>query len=669
KKKAKKDRGRRPIEGTVRDVTDAGVTSEATGGVPKEAEPQKDGEDRGVHGGGRGVEGPGSAGAPETDGVVHPEGGDDGSSPEGGDPSQCQKTGSDKGGSKQQMTSSEKRKKRGASGRQSRQTTTGAGQQPGGFSETRTDTTVASGTETMATDRRVEDGDSKADDDGQAALQGPPAGAEKDGGEDAESEEAGGKDAAGAGEADDESAAKEALRTGARPKTSSATSKRKQKKRPQRTELPVQSEPPSTGSEEEATTQTRGRARQRTLRDARRGGPVSGHEASKGIVGSADSRRGAAGQSSDRVSGKGSKASGAKSSASVPVDFDELAANLKRKLLTVIANYEHRQKELHHSPGAKAFLDVALTGELTKYHVDPGLFPILSKAVLIEAEQYYTLKSLFEVATGLHERETKLKEERAHETHAPSAATAKEDDAGAAGSEDSPLTAVIDDISVAIACCNERRMSLLVSEKWFRSFHIATTILPELPEISLPILPGEKGDKHDTDEEETSEELPDTSEDPLEAVLIVKKTLEQWESRIPHLITSVEALWWRPPRDPDEAIRQRERTAAMFKAASGAIVRRFLRLALQEWNVEEGIRHSTDPSAKEKLQLARDLLASYIAEKEAQEWEGSSIFAASILATAKANVRNPSTRWDPLPSNDHAPDVRAAAHRYRQMSS
>nr|CEL73377.1 TPA: Toxoplasma gondii family E protein [Toxoplasma gondii VEG] len=669
KKKAKKDRGRRAIEETVRDVTDAVVTSEATGGVPKEAEPQKDGEDRGVHGGGRGGEGPGSAGATETDGVVHPEGGDDGSSPEGGDPSQCQKTGSDKGGSKQQMTSSEKRKKRGASGRQSRQTTTGAGQQPGGFSETRTDTTVASGTETMATDRRVEDGDSKADDDGQGALQGPPAGAEKDGGEDAESEEAGGKDAAGAGEADDESAAKEALRTGARPKTSSAISKRKQKKRPQRTELPVQSEPPSTGSEEEATTQTRGRARQRTLRDARRGGPVSGHEASKGIVGSADSRRGAAGQSSDRVSGKGSKASGAKSSASVPVDFDELAANLKRKLLTVIANYEHRQKELHHSPGAKAFLDVALTGELTKYHVDPGLFPILSKAVLIEAEQYYTLKLLFEVATGLHERETKLKEERAHETHAPSAATAKEDDAGATGSEDSPLTAVIDDISVAIACCNERRMSLLVSEKWFRSFHIATTILPELPEISLPILPGEKGDKHDTDEEETSEELPDTSEDPLEAVLIVKKTLEQWESRIPHLITSVEALWWRPPRDPDEAIRQRERTAAMFKAVSGAIVRRFLRLALQQWNVEEGIRHSTDPSAKEKLQLARELLASYIAEKEAQEWEGSSIFAASILATAKANVRNPSTRWDPLPSNDHAPDVRAAAHRYRQMSS
>ncbi|KEP61660.1 UNVERIFIED_CONTAM: Toxoplasma gondii family E protein [Hammondia hammondi] len=600
----------------------------------------------------------------QNDAKEHP--GDDGSGPEGGDQSQCQKTGSDKKGSKQQQSSSEKRKKRGASGHESRQTKTGAAQQSGGFS----DTTVASGTEAMAPERGAED-DSNADDDGQDALQGRLPGAQKDSGQDTESEEVGGKkDGAGADEAGDEAAAKEALRTGARPKTSSTASKRKQKTRQTKTELPVPSGPPSTGTEEEVITQTRGRARQRAYLGARRGGAESGHDTSKGTERYPGGRRRAEGQSSDRVSGKGSKAAERKLPTSPSLDFGGLAANVKRKLSTILEKYGERQKQLHDIPGAKAFLDVALRGELTKTDMYPGNYHGLSKAVLLEAEHAYTLKALLEVADGLRRREEKLKEEKAHGLHASSGATAEEDAAGAAGSEDSPLKAVIEDIVAAAASCNERRMSLLAAEKWVRSFHIVSSLLPELPEIVLPLLPGEEGYEYDTDEgEETSEGLPDTRDDPLEAVLTIKQTIEQWESKIAPLITSVEARWWRPPADPDEAIRQRQRTAAMFKVAAAAITRRFLKLALQDWNVEEGIRHSRDPATKQKLLQARQLLAVYIAEKEAVEWENSAAFVASISATATANVRNPQKRWDPVPSNDHAPDIRAAIDNYRQMSS
>ncbi|EPR60519.1 Toxoplasma gondii family E protein, partial [Toxoplasma gondii GT1] len=652
KKKAKKDRGRRAIEETVGDVTDAGVTSEATGGVPKEAEPQQDSDDRGVHGGGRGGEGPGSAGAPETDGVVHPEGGDDGSSPEGGDPSQCQKTGSDKGGSKQQMTSSEKRKKRGASGRQSRQTTTGAGQQPGGFSETRTDTTVASGTETMATDRRAEDGDSKADDDGQGALQGPPAGAEKDGGEDAESEEAGGKDAAGAGEADDESAAKEALRTGARPKTSSAISKRKQKKRPQRTELPVQSEPPSIGSEEEATAQTRGRARQRTLRDARRGGPVSGHEASKGIVGSTDSRRGAGGQSSDRVSGKGSRLHGEKASQVPSTIVDATAASLHQKLMKLTSEYWSIREQIEEDPETKHVLDDFRMRHLSVELTDVKYFYALSRSVLLEVETSHKLGVLLEVANGFHKMEMEQKQGQHGGAEDNSRATSTD--------EESLLSHVVTELVAASNEASLRAFQLLEAEKWYRGYHIIHKCLPPFPNVVLSSLfQTEHTPKSDASENVAGGHTIDIT-NPLDEVKNLQDSLYEWQSAAESSLSGIEKKWWIPPPDADEARRQHARNVALFAEAVAFMSWTAYTRAQERLNLVDAALSTSDPVTKQKLNDANKLLETLRRTELSNSRICYETFCDLYLETGRANAKNPGNRWDPLPSGHHAPDIRAS---------
>ncbi|KEP60467.1 UNVERIFIED_CONTAM: Toxoplasma gondii family E protein [Hammondia hammondi] len=505
----------------------------------------------------------------------------------------------------------------------------------------------------MAPERGAEDGDSNADDDGQDALQGRLPGAKKDGGQDAESEEVGGKkDGAGADEAGDEAVAKEALRTGARPKTSSTASKRKQKTRQTKTELPVPSGPPSTGTEEEVITQTRGRARQRAYLGARRGGAESGHDESKGTERYPGGRRRAEGQSSDRVSGKGSRVPGEKESQVPSTIFDATAASLQEKLTKLISEYWSNRGKIEEDPETKHVLDDLRMRHLSVEMTHTRYHHALSKSVLLEVETSHKLEALLEVAKGFRKMEMKQKQGQLGGDEDYSRATSTD--------EDSFLSQVMEKLVDAGREARLRTFRLLEAKKWYRGYHIIHICLPPLPSVVLSTLfQKERSPESDASVNVSGGHSIDTT-NPLDAIKNLQDTLLEWQAAAESSFPEVEEKWWIPPADADEAKRQHARTAALFKEAVAFMAWTTYTRARERLKLEEAAASTSDPVMKQRLQKASKLLETL----RSTEFRNSRIcfdtFCEAYFQTGKANAKNPGKRWDPLPSGDHAPDIRAS---------
>ncbi|EPR60495.1 Toxoplasma gondii family E protein, partial [Toxoplasma gondii GT1] len=660
KKKAKKDRGRRAIEETVGDVTDAVVTSEATGGVPKEAEPQKDGEDRGVHGGGRGGEGPGSAGATETgDGLQHDSGGI-GSGSEDRDKSRSETAAREKQVSKRQKSSGGRRKKKGASvAPQTGQTTTGEAPRSAVDSEGgRAGPLAASDKNKAGTDEGGRD--AKGDEDGEAATAGPRAGAQHTGEHGGETEVVG--ETVKVAEADEEgsdaAAQREALRTGARPKTSSAAGRRKQKVKEQHAE---QAESVSTRVSAAAEVQevaSRGRARHRTRAPDTRAGTGGSHKGVKASLGPSD---GKGGQDGD-VTSAGSVRKGPRSGG---VDILSVSLNISFKTTAVLAEYRRELESLAMMAGAMELLDKAVNGKVSLEEIDAHDFTVLSQAVILEAEITFKLDSLHEVANGLinlvtGKKQAATKEEAA--TPAEAVSTSVTETSRGTEENGGVFEEVLGNIQDALSVARQRGVALLSTELRLRAHAIEKYVLPELPAIDLPPLPHQSGyDPKSKDVLHTSggQSLPVAI--PSTAVFILKDCLSQWKVTAESgALSSLEERWWTPPSDPEEAKRQKERTASAFQMAASLVSLRVLHEISRRWDLSDAIRRSDDPRVRRMLHETSGLLTSAIKAEVLASRLAVEDYANLIRETARANVRRPDEAWRPLSTNQHAPEIRAA---------
>ncbi|CBZ51864.1 hypothetical protein NCLIV_016560 [Neospora caninum Liverpool] len=629
----------------------ASQTSTATESEKRDVEKPKDEDTR--------MEGDSKGGAPilsleETGSGEGGQHGADGTATgsDDGDQDQPPAPASEKDESKQKKSGAGKRKQKKTGGKQGRQTKGGDGEPSAGASEAGAAETVRSVPGGDAPDGDGKHVDKQGDGDAQAGAEGT-AGAPGQQSEQGEGAEEAGeqKTVAGADEATDEAAAKrEAERTGARPKVPSTKSKKKPKKKGQKEEQP-ESEPPAPVPEED-TTPARGRTRHRTHWEATGAGAEGGKKASKPAARSADGGREQDGGAAGGVSGKLPRGPGAKASPSPTVDFDAMALSITRKVQGVLRDYREGVQNFHEMPGGEQFVEKSFAGSDAGDDFGVDDFFLISKFVLFQAETCCRLDALCEVADGLHELEKSRQQEdgAGSDTAAP----------GGRGTEPSLLSSIVEYLQDASETASSVGLQVLSREVTMRSDSISQWLLPPVPHIALPPFPHQDGYNPDSKEVVyTAEGEPLPASDPVSVVKILQDRLRVWKSTGATILSTVEQRWWRPPSDPDEAKRQHERTKLAFDLASAFVSVTLLEEKAAEWGLSDAANAIHDSDTRQRVQQAADLLTAAIQEEETIGQSAVQEYASIVYDTARANVKNPEKRWDPLPSNDHAPDIQA----------
>ncbi|CBZ51865.1 hypothetical protein NCLIV_016570 [Neospora caninum Liverpool] len=639
----------------------ASQTSTATESEKRDVEKPKDEDTR--------MEGDSKGGAPilsleETGSGEGGQHGADGTATgsDDGDQDQPPAPASEKDESKQKKSGAGKRKQKKTGGKQGRQTKGGDGEPSAGASEAGAAATVRSVPGGDAPDGDGKHVDKQGDGDAQAGAEGTAGAPGQQSEQDEGAEEAGEqKTVAGADEATDEAAAKrEAERTGARPKVPSTKSKKKPKKKGQKEEQP-ESEPPAPVPEED-TTPARGRTRHRTHWAATGAGAEGGKKASKPAARSADGGREQDGGAAGGVSGKLPRGPGAKASPSPTVDFDAIAAKLKAKLLSVLSQYEEKRKRLEGTPGLQQVLDSAYQHKLSEECVEPKYYHGLSTAVLLETETTYRLDILLEVAFKFHDMEVKRRKAEIRVARGSRGDTSQVDTAGLeSANEESSFEGVIRSLVEASTSSRDSMVKLLAADKWLRGYQIVHRLLPPLPEIQLPSFSHQGGRSPESKASANlSDEHPVAMSDPLDAVHLLKDRLNQWKGTVELVIKDAEDKWWVPPPNADEATRQHDRTVALFGEAAAFMVWKEYTAARDKLKLDEAASSESDPAKKERLDRASKLLMNLRNAELKASNNLFTTFCESYYETGRANAKNPHSRWDPLPSNDHAPDIRAA---------
>ncbi|KFG59742.1 Toxoplasma gondii family E protein, partial [Toxoplasma gondii RUB] len=562
-----------------------------------------------------------------------------------------------------------RRKKKGASvAPQTGQTTTGEAPRSAVDSEGgRAGPLAASDKNKAGTDEGGRD--AKGDEDGEATTAGPRAGAQHTGEHGGETEVVG--ETVKVAEADEEgsdaAAQREALRTGARPKTSSAAGRRKQKMKEQHSEQVESISFPVSASGEghdEQTTQSRGRRRQRMFRHDVRPVAEGVPNSSEAIGGRADGKRDHNVGVSSGVGGKGSEVD-----EDTPSPFPDVAAlvtGLHRKLISAQVEYQHLLERIKGELGGEEFIAIVRSAGFAKRIFSSSEFYFLTKVILLTEETNFQLQALLNVARHLHEKALEQRESDGGDKSKddPKRAAAKGRAVGAVSRdmEESPFSAVLTAIDKRSVTARKILLELLRADTRFRSLIIARSHLPSLPDFQLPPFPNERGyNPNSKNIVHTSAGVPLRAADPESVVMLLKDEVEQWESQVESVVSAVEAKWWIPPSDPDEARRQQERTAAVFGIASAFLSLRVVEVAASRWRRLNDRTPVSDPALQAKVQAALSMLDGFHDEYIQRKDRHFNAYCDSYSATARANVRHPQRRWDPLPNNAHAPDIRGAA--------
>ncbi|KEP61662.1 UNVERIFIED_CONTAM: hypothetical protein HHA_318120 [Hammondia hammondi] len=412
---------------------------------------------------------------------------------------------------------------------------------------------------------------------------------------------------------------------------------------------------PSSAAADNQAAPSRGRARHRTHGKATGPGGVGGGKGSEATVRPSDGKGGQDGDVT-AVSGKESKSQGEKTWRPLSVGFDAMVDSLQDKFVAIVAAYETRLRMFQDEPGVKGIMDLADSPTLHDRLFSPTEFHALTKLLLLNEEFVCQLNSLFAVARGLHMKAVEhSRTERLHESTVDSKAKR-----GATNA--SPFSSILSFISARGRAAHNVSVNLLRAETTHRCRTISLLHLPPLREAVLPSFV--KGDAYDPDSDEilyTSEGVPLRAADPLSGVELLRDQLQQWLPRVAPAVAAVEAQWWTPPSDPDEAKRQHERTEAVFHAAAAFVTSNAFMSAAEQWKTSSPETTVSDPDLKAKVETALRLLRSHSDEAVQRMGQQLKLYAQSFRQTARANLRKPLNRWDPLPDSSHAPDIRGAA--------
>ncbi|CBZ51866.1 hypothetical protein NCLIV_016580 [Neospora caninum Liverpool] len=641
----------------------ASQTSTATESEKRDVEKPKDEDTR--------MEGDSKGGAPilsleETGSGEGGQHGADGTATgsDDGDQDQPPAPASEKDESKQKKSGAGKRKQKKTGGKQGRQTKGGDGEPSAGASEAGAAETVRSVPGGDAPDGDGKHVDKQGDGDAQAGAEGT-AGAPGQQSEQGEGAEEAGeqKTVAGADEATDEAAAKrEAERTGARPKVPSTKSKKKPKKKGQKEEQP-ESEPPAPVPEED-TTPARGRTRHRTHWAATGAGAEGGKKASKPAARSADGGREQDGGAAGGVSGKLPRGPGAKASPSPTVDFDAIAASLHTKMNAVLSKYQDALKKLQKGPDGEMLLEMCLTDEVAEGQFTLAGYHVVARAVLLELETWCRMHALQKVARNfrdMQKRQTSAEAEVTGSHEGGAASTAESTVLDEPVGEQSPLSEILKGLDAEMASRARRAGAFMTAELRYRCYLAILWHLPPLGSAEIPLFPGEEGyDPNSKKIVHTADGTPLQVADPFTPVLLLKDHLQKWKSSFKLTLAEVEAKWWKPPRDADEAHRQHLRTKAVFHAAYCLVAWNKYREATKKWSRASQTYSVLRSEMNTTIQSALSLLASFIDDEAFEKDTDFRFFFDSYRDTAHANARNSNSPWEPTHGNEHAPDVRGA---------
>ncbi|ESS29690.1 Toxoplasma gondii family E protein, partial [Toxoplasma gondii VEG] len=464
-------------------------------------------------------------------------------------------------------------------------------------------------------------------------------------------------EAAASGSSISETAARmEAVRTGARPKTSKPASTkagaRRQKKRTKEA-APRPAEPPSKpdDSDQEAT---RGRTRHRERR------------------GRSDSKQESARRDAVASSGGGDKGETGDGEGTVPVPqggFASVARNVEAKVHAIWQKYEQDRDAFDQRPGVKTFVDAVVDSVAPE--ADFGVpFVSLCEMIMTDLDAECRLEALSKVAENLKATAARVRTSSRPDEGSDAGASGGHDGAGRdVAVTDTTLAGVIKMTEMKVSSIRRRVIPLIRVLLTARFRLILENHLPETPRFLFPsnIAPSQAP----TSAEGYSVEeihLPSCAS-PVAALLLFVNRLTAWKNEILAVGDDLEQKWWVEPEDPEEAVREHNRTVLAFEAASATAVFAILSERKKKWNLQELARVERNPQRKTALEEASRILEKCIDEERQQKLSRFSSYTESLLDTATNRVKKKSGPWVTPSDSSHCPELRALMEKSEESPS
>ncbi|CBZ50669.1 hypothetical protein NCLIV_011350 [Neospora caninum Liverpool] len=441
----------------------------------------------------------------------------------------------------------------------------------------------------------------------------------------------------------------EAIRMGARPKARHAAPTKgsgRQKKKAAKEATPPAAEAPQLPHEreEEPEEPTRGRARRRAQRS------------------SGDSRRESKGQrvpASSAADVRGREEAGEAKVLAPAGGFHALAQNIEAKLAAIVEEHEQNKQDYDGRPGIAAFVGASFRERDVEPSDMVNQFDPLCEAAMADIHALTRMEALLLVAKKM--RETEAAAEKSAGFSAGAGATGGEAGRGEeSGVPPTPLAAVTEKISNAMTAIQKRTVAMSMSIAVSRYRFILSRFQPPPPALSFPSersstevgLPEDKSTLADLD-------LP-SARDPFFMLRLLKEQLGDWTRSFLAVKQHLEKKWWTPPSDPEEAERERQRTALAFELAGETAAVSFWKQAASKWKLREAALAETDPARKESLERAAEMLKVIIETCRLKRIQAFESYGLSLWATAVSRLKKHEGRWMTPPDRAHCPEVRAA---------
>ncbi|KFG29097.1 toxoplasma gondii family E protein, partial [Toxoplasma gondii GAB2-2007-GAL-DOM2] len=318
------------------------------------------------------------------------------------------------------------------------------------------------------------------------------------------------------------------------------------------------------------------------------------------------------------------------------------------------------KREFDKLPGLATLVNTILGEKPLEESTFSGSFASLLEAVMADLHAMCRLQALEVVTENMVETERRVRMSTSHGEGSGAGATGGDGGAGRnVAVTDTPLVLVTKMIEEKKTDINSRVAFLTTVATVSRYRSILQHYLPENPRFSFPsdIAPPQAP----TSAEGYSVEeihLPSCAS-PVAALRLFVNRLTAWKKEILAVGNNLEQKWWVEPEDPEEAMREHNRTVLTFELAAATAAQRVLMERQKKWNLQELARVERNPQRKTALEEASRILEKCIDEERQQKIESSKAYAWSLWDTASKRVKNKLGPWVSSPDSSHCPEIRA----------